>query len=87
MANTTYSSSEDMIKKLQLLKGKTKLKVYKNISKYYDEINIRRQSGAFQFEEDPFSKDARGISKYYHEVLLLKNFLQTIPQVKNMKFN
>ena len=32
MANTTYNSSEDMINKIQELKGKTKLKFYKNIS-------------------------------------------------------
>ena len=31
MANTTYNSSEDMINKLQSLKGKTKLKFYKKI--------------------------------------------------------
>ena len=35
--NTTYKSTEDMINKLQSLKGKTKLKFYKNISKYYDD--------------------------------------------------
>ena len=29
MANTTYNSSKDMIKHLQQLKGKTKLKFYK----------------------------------------------------------
>ena len=31
MANTTYNSTEDMIDKLQSLKGRTKLKFYKNI--------------------------------------------------------
>ena len=39
---------------------------------------------SFQTQEDPFSKKAQGISKIYHEVLLLMNFLQTKPQVKNM---
>ena len=34
-ANTT----EDMINKLQSLKGKTKLKFYRNISNYYHEMN------------------------------------------------
>ena len=34
--------------------------------------------------EDPFAKNAQGISKIYHEVLLLMKFLQTKPQVKNM---
>ena len=66
-----------MIKKLQQLKGKTKLKFYKNISNYYDNMNIG-------FDEDPFAKHAQGINKIYHEVLLLMKFLQTRPQVKNM---
>ena len=50
-------------------------------------MNIRRQSGKFQSEEDPFSKDARGIAKIYKEVLLLKKSLQTKPQVKSMNIN
>ena len=50
-------------------------------------MNIRRQSGNFQFGEDPFSKNAQGNSKFYHEVFLLMKFLQTKPQVKNMKIN
>ena len=37
--------------------------------------------------QDPFSKNAQGISKIYHEVLLLMKFLQTKPQVKNMNIN
>ena len=40
MVNTTYNSTEDMINKLQSLKGKTKIKYYKNISNYYTEIKI-----------------------------------------------
>ena len=32
MANTTYNSSEDMINKLQILKGEIKLKFYKKIN-------------------------------------------------------
>ena len=36
LANT--NTTEDMIDKLQQLKGKTKLKVYKNISNYYTEM-------------------------------------------------
>ena len=47
-------------------------------------MNIRRQSGNYQFEEDPFSKNVKGIGKIYHEVLLLMNFFQTKPQVRNM---
>ena len=69
MVNTTYKSSEDKINKLQSLKGKTKLKFYKNLSKFYDEMNIRRQSGNFQLEEDPSSRMfevlEKIIMKYY----------------------
>ena len=66
-----------MIDKLQQLKGKTKLKICKKISNYYDNMNI-------SFDEDPFAKIAQGISKIYHKVLKLMKFLQTKPQVKNM---
>ena len=84
MANTTYNSSEDMINKLQSLKGKTKLKFYKNISNYYIEMKNKN----FQTQDqDPFSKNAQGISKIYHEVLLLMKFLQTKSQIKNMNIN
>ena len=83
MVNTTYNSTEDMINKLQLLKGKTKLKFYKNISNYCDEMKHRNS----QTQEDHFSKNAEGISKTYHEMLLLMNFLQTKPQVKIMNIN
>ena len=38
----------------------------------------------FQTQQDPFSRNAQGISKMYHEVLLLMKFLQTKPQIKNM---
>ena len=38
-------------------------------------------------DQDPFSKNAQGISKIYHEVLLLMKILQTKPQVKNMNIN
>ena len=42
----------------------------------------------FQTQDlDPFSKNAQGISKIYHEVLLLMNFLQTKPQVKKMNID
>ena len=84
MVNTTYNSTEDMIDKLQSLKGKVKLKLYKNISNYYIEMNNR----SFQTQDqDPFSKNAQGISKIYHEVLLLMKFLQTKSQANNMNIN
>ena len=34
--------------------------------------------------QDPFAKNAQGISKIYHEVLLLMKFLMTKPEVKIM---
>ena len=84
MVNTNYNTTEEMINKLQSLKGKTKLKFYKNINEYYKEMKNKN----FQtYDQDPFSRNAQGISKIYHEVLLLMRFLQTKPQVKNMNIN
>ena len=83
MVNTSYNKTEDMIDKLKSLKGKTKLKFYKNISDYYIEMKKRNS----QTQEDTFSKNAQGVNKIYHEVLLLMKFLQTKPQVKNMNIN
>ena len=37
--------------------------------------------------QDPFSRNSQGISKIYHEVLLLMKFLQTKPEIKNMNIN
>ena len=69
-----------MVNKLQPLKGKTKLKLYKIISNYYDEVKHKN----FQFEQDPFAENAEGIGKVYHEVFSLMTFSQTKPHVKNM---
>ena len=81
MVNTDYNSTEDMINKLQSLKGKTKLKFYKNINNYYIEMKNKN----FQTNnQDPFAKNSQGVSKIYHEVLLLMKFLQTKPQVTKM---
>ena len=80
MVDTKYITIEDLINKLQKLKGKTKLKFYKNINNYYTEMKNKN----FQTQEDPFSKNAQGISKINHEVLLLMKFLQSKPQVKNL---
>ena len=67
MVNTTYNTTEDMINKLQSLKGKTKLKIYKSINSYFIEMKNKN----FQtYHEDIFSRNAQGISKIYHEVLL-----------------
>ena len=83
MVITTYNSSEDMDNKLQELKGRKKLKFYKNISDYYKEMKNKN----YQSQQDPFSRNAQGISKIYHEILLLMKFLQTKPEVKNMNIN
>ena len=84
MVNTKYNSTEDIINKLQEIKGKTKLKFYKNISNYYVEMKNKNYQTQ---DQDPFSKNTQGISKIYHEVLLLMKFLQTKPKVKNMNIN
>ena len=80
MVNTNYNSTEDMINKLQELKGKTKLNFYKIIGNYYDNLNVR-------MDEDTFAKNAQSISKIHHEVLSLRKYLQTKLQVKNMNIN
>ena len=75
-----------MINKLQQLKGKTKLKFYKKMNNYYNDMKNKN----FQTQQDPFAENAQGISKIYHEVLKLMKFSQTIqtkPQVKNMNIN
>ena len=40
-----------------------------------------------RMDEDTFARNAQGISKFYHEVLLLMKFLPTKPEVKNMNIN
>ena len=70
------------------MKGKTKLKICKNLSIYYDEMNIRRQNGKFQFEEDLFSRNVvEGIGKIYDKVLFFMKLLQTKPENKKMNIN
>ena len=83
MVNITYNSTEDMINKLQQLRGKTKLKFYKNLINYYTGMENKN----FQTQQDPFAKNGQGISEIYHEVLLLMKFLQTKPEVKKMNIN
>ena len=84
MVNTNYNTTDDVIKKLQSLKGKTKLKFYKNISNYYIEIKNKN----FQTNDrDPFIRNSQGIHKIYNEVSLLMKFLQTKAKVKDMNIN
>ena len=87
MVNPSYNSTEEMIKKLPELKGKTKLNFYQNIGNFFDELNIRGQSNTFQFQEDVFSKNAEPSIKIYPEVLLFMKFLQTKLQVQSMIIN
>ena len=70
MVSTTYISTKDMNIKLQSSKGKTKLIFYKNISEKYTEMKNKN----FQTQQDPFAKNALGISKNYHEVMKLMKF-------------
>ena len=82
--NIANLSLDNVIEKLQQIKGRIKLKIYKNISDFYKEMkNKILQSNKI----DPFSKNAKGIGKTYHEVLLLLEFLQTKPDKKNMNIN
>ena len=53
------------------------------IFNYYGRMNYMKQSRTFQFEEDPFAKNAQGLDKFLHEVLLLLKFLQTEPLNNN----
>ena len=77
MINTEINTTEDMINKLQELEGKTKKNFFKNKSNYYNNMNIKMY-------EDIFARNAPGMNKIYHEVLLSMKFPQTKPQVRNM---
>ena len=81
MVKTEYNTTEGMTKKLQSSGGKTKVKFYEKCN-FDDDMNYRRESGKFQFEEDVFSKDAQIIVKIMHEVLLLVKLLQTESQIR-----
>ena len=72
LVNTKYNSTEDVINKLQELKGEPKKIFFKNLSNYHDNLNIK-------IGEDPFAKNAHVFSNIYHGVLLLIKFLQTKP--------
>ena len=82
--NTKCNTTQDIIDKFRRLHCKTKKIIYQNIRTYYDEKKYRRQRGTFQFEADTFSKNAEGISKIYHEVLLLMKFLQNKPLIRSL---
>ena len=75
VVNTTYNLTDDKIINLQEVKRKTKLNFLKNISKSYNEMKNKN----IKFQENLFAENAQGISKNYHEVINLINFLQTKP--------
>ena len=68
MIVTKLNSTQSLFDKLQQLKGETILNLYQSKNKFYDEMGYRRRSKTFQFEEDPFSKNAEGFSTIYHDV-------------------
>ena len=47
-------------------------------------MKYHRHNGTFQFWEANFNRNGQWIGKIYHDVILLKKFLQTKPQVKSM---
>ena len=49
-------------------------------------MNFGRQSGNFQYEEDPFAKKSWS-QKNYQEVLLITKLLQAKTQVSSMNIN
>ena len=60
------------------------MKLFKNMTIFYDEKITRRQSNTFHFEEGPFSENVQGIGKYYHEVMLVTKLSQNKLQVKKV---
>ena len=60
MVNTTYNSTEDMNNKLQQLKGRTKLKFYKNLNNYYIEMKNKN----FQTQQVPFQEMLKVLVKF-----------------------
>ena len=74
MVITTYSSKDDMIDKLQQLKGKSKLKCHQNISKFYDEMDFIRRSKTFPFEQGPSVSKVECIHEIFHTILLIMKF-------------
>ena len=44
MVHTIYNTTKDMIEKIQQLKGRIKLRFYKNISNYYTEMKNKNFS-------------------------------------------
>ena len=80
MVTTKCKSTEDMINKLQQVKGKRKLKFHQN-NNYYDQLHYMRQCNTFLFEEHPSAVNVQGIGNIFHEEPFLVKFLQTRLQI------
>ena len=68
MEKNKHETTQDLIDNLHSLKGKTKSNFYQIDSKYYDEMNYRRQNWYFRFKEVVLSENAEIFSKIFHEV-------------------
>ena len=66
MMNIKYITIEDMITKLQSLRGETKLKFNEDFCNFYNELKYRRQSGNFHFQEVAFGKNAQDVAMIMH---------------------
>ena len=84
MSQTKYKSYQEMIDKLQLLKGKTKLKFRQNYSNIYSEMQWKRSNNNFQFE-DRFARNRKKkvLMLIMLEAIMLLKFFQTKPYLKN----
>ena len=51
MINTNNNTTEDIVDKLQGLKGKSKFKFYKSLSNYFDEMNNKNRVVLFNLKK------------------------------------
>ena len=77
--NWKFKTQNDMNFKLQIVKGKTRLKIHQIITDYYDQTNYMRQSNSFKFGESRFGKVAQSIVSIMHESLFLIRLSQRKP--------
>ena len=65
MVNTKYNATEDVITKLQEIKGRTNLKFYQNVSNYVDEKNkLEGKLILFHLEKILFLKMQKVLLKF-----------------------
>ena len=84
MAKTTYNSPQEMIKKQQGLKGKTKLKFYQKTGDFLMKWISKGNVLIFSLKKILLVRTFKVLQKFCHEVLLLVKFLQTKQHVKSM---